>query len=329
MIPSFGCYAMSEVTRIPHETPGRLRSWLALPHIQALLVAVILLCVLLPYWWLAVLWSREVLSRQDTQFAFATTTFLLVMVIADAAFLVRYYQVKRKREIREMTRELRSSEEALRLTNKKINLLSNITRHDIRNQLTALKIYLELSRMTPQDPEKMVEYITKEEQIALAIEHQLEFTRQYESLGVNTPVFQDLTTCIGEARAGLNLDGIAVHVTGIPDVEIYADPLLKKVFFNLFDNSLRHGGPGMNTIAISVARESGRLTITFEDNGIGIETGKKELIFDRGFGQNTGLGLFLIREILDITRITIIENGTPGHGARFVITVPAGAYRFP
>jgi Signal transduction histidine kinase len=320
---------MSEVPRIPHETPGRLRSWLALPHIQALLVAVILLLILLPYWWLAVLWSREALSRQDTQFAFATTTFLLVMVIADAAFLVRYYQVKRKREILVMTRELRASEEALRLTNKKITLLSNITRHDIRNQLTALKIYLELSRMTPQDPEKTVEYIEKEEQIALAIEHQLEFTRQYESLGVNTPAFQDLTTCIGEAKAGLNLDGIAVQVTEIPAVEIFADPLLKKVFFNLFDNSLRHGGPGMNTVTISVARDNGRLTITVEDNGTGIETGKKERIFDREYGQNTGLGLFLIREILDITRITISENGTPGHGARFVITVPAGAYRFP
>jgi signal transduction histidine kinase len=300
----------------------------ARPQIQALLVAVTLLAVLLPYWWLAVLWSKESISQKDTQFAFATTTFLLVMVIADMAFLVRYYQVKRKREILEMTRELRASEEALRLTNKKINLLSSITRHDIRNQLTALKIYLELSRITPADTEKAAEYVEKEEQIALAIERQLEFTRQYESLGVNTPVFQDLASCIGESKAGLNLDGIAVQVTGIPGAEIYADPLLKKVFFNLFDNSLRHGGRGMNAITISAALSSGRLIITFKDNGIGIESGKKELIFDREYGQNTGLGLFLIREILDITRIAIIENGTPGSGARFEITVPADAYRF-
>jgi len=319
---------MSGTTKISPEIPGRLRSWLAFPHIQALLVAVILLIVILPYWWLAVLWSREILPQQDTQFAFATTTFLLVMVIADMAFLIRYYQVKRKRELGKMTRELRASEEALRLTNKKINLLSSITRHDIRNQLTALKIYLELSRMTPLDPEKAAEYVEKEEQIALAIERQLEFTRQYESLGVNSPVFQDLASCIGESKAELNLDGIAVHVTGIHGVEVFADSLLKKVFFNLFDNSLRHGGRGMNTITISVAQSSGRLTITFEDNGTGIETGNKELIFDRGYGQNTGLGLFLIREILDITRITIKESGTPGSGARFEIVVPADAYRF-
>jgi signal transduction histidine kinase len=44
--------------------------------------------------------------------------------------------------------------------------------------------------------------------------------------------------------------------------------------------------------------------------------------------KNTGLGLFLSREILAITGITITENGTPGKGARFEITVPEGMYRF-
>ena len=55
---------------------------------------------------------------------------------------------------------------------------------------------------------------------------------------------------------------------------------------------------------------------------------KKRLIFNREFGKNTGLGLFLIREILAITGITIRENGTPGTGARFEILVPKGANRF-
>jgi len=52
------------------------------------------------------------------------------------------------------------------------------------------------------------------------------------------------------------------------------------------------------------------------------------MIFEQGFGKHTGLGLFLSREILAITGSTIIENGTPGKGARFEITVPKGMYRF-
>jgi len=283
--------------------------------------------VLLPYWWLALLWSREILDTDDQRFAFATTTLLLVMVIADSAFLTRYYQVKRKHELACMTEELRISEESLRITVKKLNLLASITRHDIRNNLLGLKIYLDLSRTTTGDAEKMKEYLAKEEQMAFAIERQLDFTRAYESLGASHPDFQDLAACIGGAQGGLDLAGTRVTLAGIPRVEIFADPLLQKVFYNLFDNALRHGGRGMNAITIAVAEEEARLRITFEDNGMGIPGNVKGRIFERGYGTNTGFGLFLIREILDITRITITETGTPGAGARFEIVVPAGAYR--
>jgi len=69
------------------------------------------------------------------------------------------------------------------------------------------------------------------------------------------------------------------------------------------------------------------LSLIIEDDGVGIAAGDKSRIFERGFGKNTGLGLFLTKEILAITGITIRETGTPGSGARFEITVPKGTYR--
>jgi signal transduction histidine kinase len=54
---------------------------------------------------------------------------------------------------------------------------------------------------------------------------------------------------------------------------------------------------------------------------------EKEKIFERGFGKNTGFGLAISRDILDITGITIRETGEPGRGARFEITVPQGMWR--
>ncbi|MFH0967312.1 MAG: ATP-binding protein [Methanobacteriota archaeon] len=69
------------------------------------------------------------------------------------------------------------------------------------------------------------------------------------------------------------------------------------------------------------------LTVVWEDNGIGIAEEEKETIFERGFGKNTGLGMFLIREIFSLTGITIKENGVPGKGARFEILVPSGKFR--
>ncbi len=74
-------------------------------------------------------------------------------------------------------------------------------------------------------------------------------------------------------------------------------------------------------------RDTRDLVVTFEDDGDGIGAKDKERLFERGFGKNTGLGLFLSREILSITGITITENGEPGKGARFELAVPAGQYR--
>ncbi len=53
----------------------------------------------------------------------------------------------------------------------------------------------------------------------------------------------------------------------------------------------------------------------------------KEKIFVCGFGKNTGLGLALSREILDITGITTREHSEPGKGARFEMTVSKGIWR--
>ena len=81
-------------------------------------------------------------------------------------------------------------------------------------------------------------------------------------------------------------------------------------------------------IQFFLSEEDGKVIIVCEDDGDGVASCDKERIFDRGFGKNTGLGLALSREILDITGITIQETGTPGAGARFEITVPAGSCRF-
>lgn len=67
--------------------------------------------------------------------------------------------------------------------------------------------------------------------------------------------------------------------------------------------------------------------ITCEDNGSGVPVDEKDRIFEKGFGRNTGFGLFISREVLGITGITIRETGEPGKGARFEIVVPKGAWR--
>jgi signal transduction histidine kinase len=112
----------------------------------------------------------------------------------------------------------------------------------------------------------------------------------------------------------------------VDGIEVYADQLLPKVFFNLLDNTLRHGEQ-VTRVHLSADWHGEDLVLSWEDNGVGVEAREKERIFERGVGKNTGFGLFLVREILAITGITIIEIGTPNEGARFQITVPKGSFR--
>ena len=92
------------------------------------------------------------------------------------------------------------------------------------------------------------------------------------------------------------------------------------------ENSLRHGEHVTKISFTAMERDSG-LLITYQDDGAGITAADKKRLFQKGFGKHTGLGLFLSREILAITGITIVENGEPGKGVQFELLVPPGGYR--
>ena len=103
--------------------------------------------------------------------------------------------------------------------------------------------------------------------------------------------------------------------------------MLEKVFYNLRDNTLRHGKEATQISVSYQVQEDGGCIIYWQDNGIGIPNNQKQRIFEKGFGKNTGLGLFLALEILGITGITMQETGVFGLGARFEIFIPKGRYR--
>jgi PAS domain S-box-containing protein len=222
--------------------------------------------------------------------------------------------------------EQKKTEEALTLVNRKLNLLSSITRHDIINQLMILGGFLALLK-TKTDDLVLLDYINRSDRTRRNIERQIIFTRDYQDMGVKAPAWQNVRNLVIEAKGALSMGNVSVEVEQ-PDLEVFADPLFEKVFYNLIDNSLKYGGERMRAIRISSKETDNGLTITYEDDGVGIAGEYRARLFERGFGKNTGFGLFLSREILSITGILIEETGTPGSGARFSIRVPRGMYRF-
>jgi len=214
--------------------------------------------------------------------------------------------------------------DALFQTNNKLNMLNNITRHDILNQLMGLQTYLELSKMDVIDP-VFLNYIQKEEQAAETIQLMIEFTRDYQDIGGQGPKWHILSDTISTAISQLKPPNVEINVA-VNRLEIFADPLMEKVFYNLMENSLRHG-EHVTRMDFSVKETENGLILTYSDNGVGVSVEDKKKLFVKGFGKHTGLGLFLSKEILSITGITITENGEPGKGVQFEMTVPKGAYR--
>ena len=211
------------------------------------------------------------------------------------------------------------TEQVIRETNRKINLLASITRHDVANQVTILKGYAQIALMEQPDP-VVADLLSKIEAAGSIISRVIEFTRSYQELGMHAPGWYRVSEMVSRHKP----ENIQISCTC--DAEVFADPMLEKVFFNLIDNSIRHG-ERVTVIRIRCEQEMDGLTITVEDDGTGVPPDCKEKIFLKGYGKNTGFGLFLAREILAITSITIRETGEPGKGAVFTITVPKGSYR--
>jgi len=215
--------------------------------------------------------------------------------------------------------------EDLTRINDKLNLLNSITRHDILNQLTAILGYLDMMKMKFPDP-TLQEYIDKEIHAAHNIYTQIMFTKDYQDIGVQSPGWFNVRKIIVSNAANLPLSTVKL-VVYFDTLEIFADPLLEKVFYTLLENALRHGKT-VTSIEFSYRIQDADLVVVYQDNGEGIPAEYKEAILQRKFFKHTGFGLYLSRTILGITGMTIRENGEPGKGARFEIVVPKGAFRF-
>ena len=221
--------------------------------------------------------------------------------------------------------ERKRVEAALKQANNKLSLLSSITRHDIKNQLLALSGYLALIKDKQMDA-LSDQNLRKAETAAKRISSMIEFTKTYEGIGVQSPAWQDVRALIEINGRGVHLGNIQITDDVPIGTEVFADPLIAKVFHNLLHNAVRHGGR-ITSVRFSLEEENGVHVIVYEDDGIGIGSDRKEKLFTKGIGKDHGFGLFLSREILAITGIVITEEGEPGKGAKFVMRVPPGGIK--
>gem|GEM_PF-1589714 len=220
--------------------------------------------------------------------------------------------------------DIKFAEESVKSANRKLNTLNKVTRHDILNQMMVWSGYIDLLEEQVTGNPDMKQLIERAKDAAANVQRLITFTRDYQNLGVEMARWHNLEELIETAKRVVNPKGIELQIAAGP-VRILADPLIEKVFINLFDNTVRHGG-NATKIKISFQEENGSGVIVYEDNGKGIPAAMKNKLFGKGFGKNFGFGLYLSQEILNYTGISFRETGEENKGVRFSIIVPKGLF---
>jgi PAS domain S-box-containing protein len=209
------------------------------------------------------------------------------------------------------------------ILNEKLSVVGSFTRHDVSNKLMAIEGNAYLAKKQAGNDQKINQYL---DQIRLAttnITRILEFAKNYESLGSEQRTQTDVGRAIDQAASLFSGLKGAELINECWGFNILADSMLTTVFHNLIDNSLKYG-KNLNKIRIYHSKEKdGSESIIYEDNGGGINEKDKTRLFTKGFGQGTGLGLYLIKRTCDIYGWTVKEIGDFGKGVKFEFNIPA------
>ncbi|MDP3396545.1 MAG: HAMP domain-containing sensor histidine kinase [Methanoregula sp.] len=227
------------------------------------------------------------------------------------------------RNLQDENTERKRVEELIRLANRKLALMNEVSYQDIQNKITALRGFVNISQKSDNE-EVRQEYYKKEENTLKTIHNLIKNTKDYQKLGVEKYQWVDMEMVV--SRIKLPPDSGVSLSADLHGLFIYSDPQVSRVFELLVDNAVKHGKK-TTRISISCRCTTEDITIVYEDDGVGISAGEKDRIFERVVSGEGKFGLFFVKELLNLSGITITETGDPGKGARFEIMVPKGAWR--
>jgi signal transduction histidine kinase len=239
--------------------------------------------------------------------------------------------------IEERTQALEQSKQELERSNQELERFAYVASHDLQEPLRKVQTFSD--RITTKYKDKLDE------------EGKVYLARMQESLGRMRGLIQDVLNysrvqsskkewtmvdlnevvrgVISDLEVRLEQSGGRVIVTPLPVVQ--ANPLqMRQVFQNLLGNALKFkkiDAPPL--VKVSAKVTNGNHEISVEDNGIGFEQQYAEKVFEvfqrlhsRGSYEGTGIGLAIVRKVLESHGGDVRAESTPGKGTLFLLTLP-------
>jgi two-component system phosphate regulon sensor histidine kinase PhoR len=234
-------------------------------------------------------------------------------------------------------RALRREAEVANLQSEFISAVS----HEFRTPLTSIRQVTELlDSGRVQEPQRQREYFQilhrEAQRLQRMVEDLLDFGRLEADARPYRPERFDLTAFLrdlaGEFAAERRLDAASLQLQLEEDACVHMDrESLGRALWNLLDNALKYS-TGAPEIALTLTREGGRVSIAVADRGVGISESDRQRVFDkfvRGSAaettraKGTGLGLAMVKKIIEDQDGSIRVSSRAGGGARFIISLPS------
>ena len=234
--------------------------------------------------------------------------------------------------------KLESTMDELKRSNKELEQFAYVSSHDLQEPIRMVTLYSQLLERRykdklDDDADDFIEYIVEGAQrMKQLIDDLLAYSRvtsqakEFENVNLETllnTVISNLSVTIDENNANITHD---------PLPTISADPSqMGQVFQNLITNAIKFHGQKTPEIHISVQNQKYYKECTFavKDNGIGIDPKHQELIFEvfkrlhtREEYPGTGIGLSIVKKIINNHGGQIWVESEPGKGTTFYFTIP-------
>jgi PAS domain S-box-containing protein len=212
-----------------------------------------------------------------------------------------------------------------------LEVLNQVLRHDIRNDLQLVTAYADLLADECEDDD-VGEYI---ETIRRSADHAVELTgtaRELADVLLSAKTDQQsfdlrgvLESGVGEVESSYS-DLVVTYGTAIPSVTVRANDMLGSVFRNLLKNAVQHNDKPRPEVTLSATEREETVVVRIADNGPGVPDHRKEAIFGEGEAgldsSGTGIGLYLVESLVDSYGGDVwVEDNDP-EGAVFVVELP-------
>lgn len=205
--------------------------------------------------------------------------------------------------------------------------------HELRSPLASLRQAAEVTRAHPAAlPEGELAEVVLEEAVRMqGLVGQLLLLARAGEGALHQREEVDLDDVVLAAtRRYRGAAGPDVDTSAVSAARVHGDAAaLTQVVTNLTDNAVRHA---LNKVVVGLTQHSGRARLTVEDDGAGVPAAERERIFDRFVrldearardGGGSGLGLSIVRAVVEAHQGTVHVEGSAAGGARFVVDLPA------